>query len=343
MREDVAMADMKKQTTKKNTPARGRRLSALEARAAANKQFAAALAKLARWVLFQTGSQESPTKRPEARAIYSGHQRLGPQEGEAIMDWNVQDYEFIADTGQTVRFDRDAMCCMVQLPPDLNDPGEIRALGSGFYLLTNRLVVTAKHIFTCSDENYGPIFTHNLAPNGAPGLAGFLAIQERVYLHPVADLAIVLLAEDQSPPMRPFLPEPHDHLIKSDLFTVGYKPSQSKLTTGGWDVTIDVNLAALHEIEARERRDHVTEYCIVFATEFGERGNSGGPVLSKSGKVIGVISELYAETSDSDANVRMTMARATSIKPVIDLIASDPFLASLATEIGWLLDKPKRG
>jgi hypothetical protein len=41
------MADEKKQT-KKKIPVRGRRFSAREARAAANKQFAMALAKLAR-------------------------------------------------------------------------------------------------------------------------------------------------------------------------------------------------------------------------------------------------------------------------------------------------------
>lgn len=42
------MAEGKKQTANKKIPAPGRRLSALDARAAANTQFAVALAKLAR-------------------------------------------------------------------------------------------------------------------------------------------------------------------------------------------------------------------------------------------------------------------------------------------------------
>lgn len=227
---------------------------------------------------------------------------------------------FTTSDGATISFDINAVCCIVQLPIDFSSPEEIIFLGTGFYFCSDRIVVTAKHIFTDCDSERGPLFVFNLAKHSMPGLAGHLAIIESTNASRNTDLAVLVIAENQSPHMSPFLPGPIRIADGESVFAIGYSPSQTEKNNKTATIRISANHYGRVKIEERERANTKTEFCIYFDAPFSEHGNSGGPVLNASGRVIGVFSQLFSSASSTNSVVPLCHGRASSLLPLIDLM-----------------------
>src|SRR4051794_25855865 len=106
--------------------------------------------------------------------------------------------DFTAPTGTSISFDKDAICCIAQVPlSSIDGPFTFNVLGTGFHMFHSQIVITAKHLFTEADQDAGPIFVMSLAPGNDRGLAAYMSYPA---VHGIqgADLAILTLPKGRS-------------------------------------------------------------------------------------------------------------------------------------------------
>jgi hypothetical protein len=170
-----------------------------------------------------------------------------------------------------------------------------RGAATGFVFLEPRFVVTARHVVTDHPEGEAV----RILFEGEEELAARAA-----FLHPQVDLAVLELL-DRGPCRFPLQPAGTGPWPGS-LLCVGYKPSLSHPKDGRY--TSFVSRVAGFE-ETRRQRDGYEERLFMFPAPDGEPGHSGGPLLTASGRVLGVI------INGIDIGGRYFL-RATSIAPL---------------------------
>src|SRR5262249_46011180 len=141
----------------------------------------------------------------------------------------------------------------------------------------------------------------------------------------------------EAPAMKPFLPGRHSFGLEDGLVTIGYRPPIVALGPRQFNCRIEVNHVAAACVQERERSKTPTEFLLEYDAPLVTPGNSGGPVLNRAGRVVGVSVEQFAHTESSDCARPKMMGRATTLKPYLDL-GREVNLPGVTTAIrDWIL------
>lgn len=190
--------------------------------------------------------------------------------------------------------------------------GSSRPIGTGSFFLRRDVVLTAKHVVEESNHEQHPLSIRVISNDGKK--IGAKPVE--YWSHPHIDIALVRVeAEEGQLPDQPLYPAHHSLNARFGAVLVGFSPSSSDPSNLQWVVKAYRVEAYSHEV--RERTDS-SETVIEFDAPFMEGGNSGGPLLSLGGGVIGVTSGFFSAQQESSVSNGPKRGRATSVYPAID-------------------------
>ena len=180
------------------------------------------------------------------------------------------------------------------------EKNEYKPLGTAFCFLKPQWFVTAKHVL---EENHS-LLRDKLTLN----VNGKFFSASDIWIHDKRDIALLDLGESVCP--KPFYPSHWDYdRQKGGLIKFAYSPSDSRQKERPI-----YKVSPIVDFETQERsREDGTELLFEFDDEYSEGGNSGGPICSASGGVVGII-------IDGTSRVNTKRTTATDVKVLLELV-----------------------